>query len=76
MSRSFKHTPILGNTTAKSDKAGKQAYNRRYRNACKRLLSKGAEIPSIKEFSNPYDLPKDGKAYSQEAVANKRLLRK
>ena len=64
MSNSKKKTKIRGNTTAESEKADKQAANRKYRRIVKQKVKKGDEnIPKIRETSNVWSFDKDGKIY-------------
>lgn len=71
MARSYRHTPIFGWTTARSDKKFKQESSRRHRHVCKLLLHANPfrEIyPEFYELTNPYTSPKDGKVYWPEAT--------
>lgn len=66
MSRSRRHNPIIGITTAESDKPAKVIANRRYRHRVKAELRSiedyDAEVlPLLREVSNAYTFPKDGK---------------
>ncbi|CAN5617202.1 hypothetical protein BH11CYA1_BH11CYA1_44160 [soil metagenome] len=70
MSRSFRHTPVIGNACAASDKPGKQIANRTLRmheRICLRkamLSCDGFEnlvMPLLREVSNVWSFPKDGK---------------
>jgi len=63
MSRSRKNTPILGNTTCRSEKADKVAWHRRYRRAVRRLLGIDEMLHMHWEFSNPWEMGKDGKRW-------------
>jgi len=63
MSRSFKKTPISGNLD-RSDKNGKRLANRALRKRVKDGIRSGKEVlADIKEVSDPFDWPKDGKGY-------------
>jgi hypothetical protein len=63
MSRSKIKTPILG-IAAVSDKKGKRQANRAFRHNVRMEVLKGKEIVSLlREVSNVWDFPKDGKRY-------------
>ena len=75
MSRSKIKTPILGYTCAESDKRGKQFANRAFRRTTKMQVLKGKEVIAIvREISNIWDFPKDGKGYRHNL--DKKYLRK
>lgn len=64
MSRSYKKTPIVGNTKAPSDKPFKRQVNRAFRTAAKQHLNKGMveSMPIyLDELRSVWDAPKDGK---------------
>ncbi|MBL8180117.1 MAG: hypothetical protein JNL64_00730 [Blastocatellia bacterium] len=64
MSRSRRKTPVIGNTSAESEKEDKQMYNRRFRHAFKQFLiiaDDSKPEPSLRELSNPWSMDKDGK---------------
>lgn len=64
MSRSRRKTPILGHTTAKSEKWFKKAEHKRERRIVRMKLLAGAEImPHRHQFANPWMAPKDGKSW-------------
>lgn len=63
MSRSRRKTPIVGITTAESDKAFKEAEHRRERRAVKATVNTGDEPPAPKAFGNPWAGEKDGKQW-------------
>lgn len=63
MTNSRKRTPIVGMTTAPSDKRFKQAEHSRERAAAKIALAKGQEPPSPRAFGDPALSEKDGKQY-------------
>ena len=64
MSRSKIKTPISGITTAPSDKEGKRQANRAFRRNTRMEVLKGKEIVSLlREVSNVWSFPKDGKRY-------------
>ena len=63
MSRSKIKTPILG-IAAVSDKEGKRQANRAFRRNTRMEVLKGKEIVSLlREVSNVWSFPKDGKRY-------------
>jgi len=67
MSRSYKKTPVLGNTTAKSNKPFKKIENRRRRkNISQKLnvnnLEENVALPAEKQFGNEWYSPRDGKS--------------
>jgi len=69
MSRSRRHTPIIGNTTAGSEKSDKQRANRRYRQTIKRLcrgIIDDMLFPVLREVSDVWNHAKDGKRYYME----------
>lgn len=66
MSRSYRHTPIIGNCSH-SDKPGKLQANRAYRRRIRAALHVTTDfdalvLPAIREVSNVWDFPKDGKS--------------
>lgn len=64
MSRSRRKTPVIGNTSAESEKEDKQMYNRRFRHAFKQFLiiaDDSKPEPSLRELSNPWSMDKDRK---------------
>lgn len=64
MSRSYRHTPIIGNTTTKSEKRDKQLANRAWRRIVRVCISTGREVlPLQKEVSNVWGGGKDGKGW-------------
>jgi hypothetical protein len=66
VSRSRKKTPIVGFTTAESEKAEKQANHRRERRRVRQVLAAEPEaevLPHTRELSNPWLMGKDGKVY-------------
>ena len=75
MSRSKIKTPISGITTAPSDKEGKRQANRAFRRNTRMQVLKGKEIVSLlREVSNVWSFPKDGKRYWKNL--NVKYLRK
>ena len=74
MSRSRRKTPIVGITTAESDKPFKMAEHRRERRAVNAALAQGGEPPHALLFGDPWSSDKDGKQYVAEPSPN--LLRK
>lgn len=66
MSRSRRHTPIMGVTTAESEKQDKRRANRALRRRVKTILLKDPEadvIPTLEEVSDIWSFEKDGKMY-------------
>ena len=64
MSRSIRHTPIAGITTAASDKWAKRRAQRSWRQAVRVAVGKGKEVlPELREVSNVWSMPKDGKRW-------------
>lgn len=67
MSRSYLKTPIIGNTTAKSEKLDKRKANRSYRKLVRMRLIEGNFNPlHIRECSNVWSFDKDGKRYCKD----------
>ncbi len=68
MSRSRRKTPIVGHTTAETEKTDKRLANRRYRRRVRQTLD-GVDpaadvlIPHRNEVSNVWQFDKDGKQY-------------
>ena len=64
MSRSRRHTTIVGITTADSEKDDKRQANQNLRHAVRRALRTEAEvIPAMREVSNVWLFAKDGKKW-------------
>jgi hypothetical protein len=63
MTNSRKRVPIIGMTSASSDKRFKRAEHSRERAAAKVALAKGRELPSPRAFGDPALSEKDGKQY-------------
>lgn len=64
MSRSRKKTPISGITKADSEKDDKRLAHRRLRRRVNQTLSVRPEVevlPVLREVSDPWTMPKDGK---------------
>ena len=64
MSRSNKKSPVIGMTTASSEKEDKRIANRSERRINKTILFKtidGTALKSKREVSNVYEFGKDGK---------------
>jgi hypothetical protein len=62
MSRSVRHNPIMGWTTAKSEKKDKQIANRRLRRCVSEAINNDKSImPLLREISCVYLFDKDGK---------------
>jgi hypothetical protein len=68
MTRSVKKNPFGGFCSGKSDKPGKVCAHRRYRRYANQLSNdvNWDYIGCRKVKENPYDYPKDGKAYWPE----------
>lgn len=64
MSRSCKHSPFGGNTTARSEKHDKRLANRRFRRICNYMDWSEEDVlfPEINEISNTWCFSKDGKS--------------
>jgi len=70
MARSYRHTPIFGVTTSKSEKQDKRLANRRLRRAVRMQVQRGSEVLSLlREVSNVWCFDKDGRAYDRRASA-------
>lgn len=80
MSRSFRHSPFTGHTTAESEKKDKRLANRRERRVVQQKLSVFADdsvLPHRRSVSNPYSFDKDGKQrLSPELPDYAKLMRK
>lgn len=63
MSNSFKKTPMVGMTTATSEKRFKSHAHRQERAAVRAAMARGDEPPSTKLFGDPWLGDKDGKQY-------------
>jgi hypothetical protein len=66
MSRSHRKTPIMGITTAASEKRDKQFANRRLRRAVNQVLKDEPEAPVLplkREVSDVWAMDKDGKRW-------------
>jgi hypothetical protein len=80
MSRSYKKTPVSGNTGADSDKPGKKIWHKKVRNKTKQILKsthndvdllEDMTIPNEKEVGyGPWVWPKDGKRYLGQWIKN------
>lgn len=66
MARSYKKTPIFGNTTG-SDTKARRGNNRRYRRIAKVAVMLGKEVPKRREVTNVWDWPGDGRGYWADA---------
>ncbi len=79
MSRSCRKTPIIGITTARSDKPFKADEHGRERAAVRRRLCINADdtgLPHAKAFGNPWAAPKDGKIWLSPGTDREHWLRK
>ena len=63
MARSRRRTPVIGITTAESDKLYKRQEHRRERRAVAQALSTGDDPPGPKTFGDPWNSDKDGKQW-------------
>jgi len=64
MSRSRRHTPIMGMTLCESEKQDKRRANRMLRRIVKGMVRPGTEIlPEMREVYNVWKGGKDGKQY-------------
>jgi outer membrane cobalamin receptor len=63
VSRSRRHTPIFGHTTAESEKDDKRKANRRLR----RKARAGQLDVRLREVSDVWTFEKDGKRYDKDA---------
>lgn len=65
MSRSFRRSPFMGCTGARSEKEDKRHYNRAIRHKVRQLLHTGEEdiFPLLREMSNVWSMDKDGKFF-------------
>jgi len=76
MSRSFRHTPVFGVTTARSEREDKRVANRRLRHRVRSAIERGDEaLPLLREISNVWAMAKDGKRYSVAAAMERHLRR-
>jgi len=68
MSRSFKKTPIFGNTKGVSEKLDKRLANRSFRRTTNTCLASGKEPPFNKnQTSDIWGFTKDGKHFWKHA---------
>jgi hypothetical protein len=76
MSRSYRHSPFIGHTTATSEKQDKVAAHRRLRRMTTTHLFDDV-LPHIREISNVWSFAKDGKGRMQKTSAwYAKLMRK
>jgi hypothetical protein len=62
MSRSKRKSPVVGMTTARSEKQDKRWNNRLLRRKIHQAIHQGDDIlPHVNEVSNPWSMDKDGK---------------
>ena len=80
MSKSYRHTPIIGNAANVSEKKDKRIGNRRLRRKAKMLTKKQDSetiYPIIGEVCNKWSMAKDGKHYLRKGSKYyKRCMRK
>ncbi len=70
MSRSRRRTPVIGMTTARSDKPFKMDEHRAERRTVRATLLRaesGDSLPHPKRYGNPAVAPKDGKQWVDSA---------
>lgn len=72
MARSRRKSPFIGITNASSDKPYKRAEHQRERAKVKVAIALGKDVPSTKEFGDPWRSPKDGK----QRIRNRKYMRK
>lgn len=77
MSRSKKKTPICGVSTARSEKADKQASHRKIRRRVRQtdVESGDVALPLERQLTNPWSMAKDGKVCFDPSVQPE-LMRK
>lgn len=72
MSRSYKKTPIIGNTKSESEKSDKKAWHRKFRHKAKNIIQSlhnddgiigDVVMPIENEVGNTWAMSKDGKQY-------------
>ena len=63
MSRSFRKTPVFGNTTARSEKKSKRLANRKFRRINKKLINLDKDPKEMNVVFNVWDMEKDGKHF-------------
>ena len=73
MSRSKKKVPITGNASGVSDKPGKQQANRKLRKRVNQTDPYVDNQPHLREVSDVYDFPKDGKKRFPKEYTDKDL---
>jgi hypothetical protein len=81
MSKSVRHTPILGATKATSESADKAIWHRRFRRQSKlsvfHMEDPDSYIPpAVRQVSNPWSMAKDGHFYVPAAHLTEKALRK
>ena len=74
MSRSLRKTPIVGNTTATSEKSFKRRAHRNERAAVRIALAHDSDARDSHAFGNPWRGDKDGKQYIGDR--HRHLMRK
>ncbi len=73
MSRSFRHTPVIGITCAESDKPGKVIANRTLRRHANQAIASCTDfdelvVPVLREVSSVWSFPKDGKQWLRRSL--------
>ncbi|TAM91125.1 hypothetical protein EPN42_04500 [bacterium] len=78
MARSYRHTPIVPNTSARSDGDFKRLSARAMRHRNAQLIRLGADVlfDHPRQVVNSHKAPKDGKWYAGTDSCSARLLRK
>jgi hypothetical protein len=76
MARSYRHTPIIGNGGARSEKMDKQLAHRALRKQNKQRLAGGKELLCAEEVHDIYTWSKDGKQWLREPESHAKLMRK
>lgn len=81
MSRSRKKTPIIGWTTATSEKDDKRLANRTFRSRNRQRLRKARDYEDLslflmQEVSNDWRFAKDGRYWRDRSDGGSKLLRK
>lgn len=70
MSRSRRHTPKMGITTAESEKEDKRRWHKAFRRAS-RMAKNAGEFISSRLFDNAWTRSKDGKRYWGKQISDK-----
>lgn len=73
MSRSYRHTPVFSWGRGKGEQWWKRHAHRCLRRATQRALLYGREMPLLREVSNAWTWPKDGKTHWWWALPHERI---